>query len=148
MAGVYLVTVAISGSFLGSLVDRYKKKTVMMLSSICSLCLYMLAYIIFISTPISVFTDPSNVILWIFIILTLVGAIAGNLRTIALSTLVTILYQILVISRCLCCLWPPMKASMGTDQRRLRLEREAALRLHVLQGIQVGEVPVGQCFIG
>jgi DHA3 family multidrug efflux protein-like MFS transporter len=91
MAGVYLVIIAISGFFLGSLVDRYKKKTVMMLSSICSLCLYMLAYIIFISTPISVFTDPSNVILWIFIILTLVGAIAGNLRTIALSTLVTIL---------------------------------------------------------
>ena len=91
MAGVYLVTVAISGFFLGSLVDRYKKKTAMMLSSICSLFLYLLAYIIFISTPPSVFTDPSSVILWVFIILALVGAIAGNLRAIALSTLVTIL---------------------------------------------------------
>ncbi|NJM73088.1 MAG: MFS transporter [Scytonema sp. RU_4_4] len=91
MAGVYLVTVAISGFFLGSLVDRYKKKKVMMLSSICSLFLYILAYIIFISTPPSLFTDPSSVILWAFIILTLVGAIAGNLRTIALSTLVTLL---------------------------------------------------------
>lgn len=91
MAGVYLLTVAISGFFLGSLVDRYKKKTAMMLSSICSLFLYILAYIIFISTPPSVFTDPSSVILWVFIILALVGAIAGNLRTIALSTLVTIL---------------------------------------------------------
>jgi DHA3 family multidrug efflux protein-like MFS transporter len=91
MAGVYLLTVAISGFFLGSLVDRYKKKTAMMLESICYLFLYILAYTIFISTPPSVFTDPSSVTLWVFIILALVGAIAGNLRTIALSTLVTIL---------------------------------------------------------
>jgi DHA3 family multidrug efflux protein-like MFS transporter len=90
MAGVYLVTVAISGFFLGSVVDRYKKKTAMMLSSICSLVLYLLAYIIFVSTPPSVFTDTSSIILWVFIILALLGAIAGNLRTIALSTLVTI----------------------------------------------------------
>ncbi|MBF2009371.1 MAG: MFS transporter [Chlorogloeopsis fritschii C42_A2020_084] len=90
MAGVYLVTVAISGFFLGTVVDRYKKKTAMMLSSICSLVLYLLAYIIFVSTPPAVFTDASNIILWVFIILALIGAIAGNLRTIALSTLVTI----------------------------------------------------------
>ena len=59
MAGVYLLTVASSGFFLGSLVDRYKKKTAMLLSSICSLVLYLFAYIIFVSTPTAVFTDPS-----------------------------------------------------------------------------------------
>jgi len=91
MAGVYSVTVAISGFFLGSLVDRYKKKRVMLLSSLCSFFLYALALIIFVSTPSVVFTDPSSVNLWVFIILALVGAIAGNLRGIALSTLVTIL---------------------------------------------------------
>lgn len=91
MAGIYLLTVATSGFFLGSLVDRYKKKTAMMLSSLGSLFLYILAYIIFVSTPASVFTNPSSVILWVFIILALVGVIAGNLRTIALPTLVTIL---------------------------------------------------------
>ncbi|MBW4538408.1 MAG: MFS transporter [Myxacorys chilensis ATA2-1-KO14] len=91
MAGVYLLTVALSGFFLGSLVDRYKKKTAMLLSSICSLILYILAYIIFVSTPSSAFTNPASVVLWIFITLALVGAIAGNIRTIALPTLVTIL---------------------------------------------------------
>jgi MFS transporter, DHA3 family, multidrug efflux protein len=91
MAGVYLITVATSGFFLGSLVDRYKKKTAMMLSSLCSLVLYILAYLIFTLTPSSAFTEPSSIILWVFIILTLVGAIAGNLRTIALPTLVTLL---------------------------------------------------------
>lgn len=36
MAGVYTGTVALSGVFLGSLVDRYKKKTAMLLSSLLS----------------------------------------------------------------------------------------------------------------
>lgn len=91
MAGIYLLTVATSGFFLGSLVDRYKKKTVMMFSSLGSLFLYLLAYIIFVSYPTSVFTNPTSVILWVFISLALFGAIAGNLRAIALPTLVTIL---------------------------------------------------------
>ncbi|NJN57123.1 MAG: MFS transporter [Leptolyngbyaceae cyanobacterium SL_5_9] len=91
MAGIYLVTVAISGFFLGSLVDRYKKKTAMMLSSLCSLTLYLLTHLIFVSTPPSAFTEVSSVPLWVLIILALVGAIAGNIRTIALPTLVTLL---------------------------------------------------------
>lgn len=91
MAGVYSLTVAVSGFFLGSLVDRYKKKAVMLLSSIASLCLYVLACLIYVSTPSEAFADVSSPALWIFIILALVGAIAGNLRGIALATLVTIL---------------------------------------------------------
>ncbi len=91
MAGVYLVTVAVSGFFLGSLVDRYRKKTAMMLSSLCSLVLYIFAYILYVLAPPSAFTHLSSLHLWVFIVLTLVGAIAGNIRTIALPTLVTIL---------------------------------------------------------
>jgi DHA3 family multidrug efflux protein-like MFS transporter len=91
MAGVYLGTIALSGFFLGSLVDRYKKKTAMLLSSIGSLFSYVLACLIYISTPPQVFTEASSPILWGFIILALLGAIAGNIRSIALSTLVTIL---------------------------------------------------------
>jgi MFS transporter, DHA3 family, multidrug efflux protein len=91
MAGVYLVTVAISGFFLGSIVDRYPKKTAMMFSSVGSLGLYVLAYSIFVATPSAAFTNPSSMSLWAFITLALFGAIAGNLRTIALPTLVTLL---------------------------------------------------------
>ncbi|AFY94898.1 MFS transporter [Chamaesiphon minutus] len=91
MAGIYLLTVATSGFLLGSVVDRYRKKSAMMLSSICSLVAYILDYIIYRFTPASAFTDPSSVMLWIFIVLALIGAIAGNLRTISLSTLVTFL---------------------------------------------------------
>jgi DHA3 family multidrug efflux protein-like MFS transporter len=91
MAGVYTGTVAISGFFLGSLVDRYKKKTAMLFSSVGSLLLYAVAFIIYTSAPPETFADPANPLLWIFIILTLFGAIAGNIRSIAIATLVTIL---------------------------------------------------------
>jgi MFS transporter, DHA3 family, multidrug efflux protein len=91
MAGVYTVTVAVSGFLLGSLVDKYQKKTAMVLSSLGSLILYAFAWAIYVTNPPDAFTDASSVILWIFIVLALLGAIAGNLRGIALSTLVTIL---------------------------------------------------------
>src|SRR5215207_6060854 len=91
MAGVFTLTVAFSGFLLGSLVDRYPKKRVMLLSSIISLVLYAIAGFIFVTTPYEVFKDASSIRLWMFIVLALVGAIGGNLRAIALSTLVTIL---------------------------------------------------------
>lgn len=91
MAGVYSSTVAVSGIFLGSLVDHFPKKRVLLFSSVASFILYALAGSIFLTTPYEVFRDASSLQLWIFILLALFGAIAGNLRGIALSTLVTIL---------------------------------------------------------
>lgn len=91
MAGVYTITVALSGFFLGSLVDRYRKKTAFLLSSLLSFVLYALAAGVFVSAPAAAFTDASSPRLWLFVVLSLVGAIAGNLRGIALSTLVTIM---------------------------------------------------------
>lgn len=91
MAGIYTGTVALTGFFLGSLVDRYKKKTAMMLSSAGSLILYAVAFLIYVLTPKSVFTNPASPVLWAFIALNLIGALVGNIRTIALSTLVTVL---------------------------------------------------------
>ncbi|MDQ3250478.1 MAG: hypothetical protein M3Q45_14875 [Chloroflexota bacterium] len=67
MAGVFTVTVAISGFLLGSLVDRYPKKTAMTISSVASLVLYAIACLIFVTTPPAVFTNASSATLWIFI---------------------------------------------------------------------------------
>lgn len=91
MAGIYFGTVAISGFFLGSIVDRYKKKTSMMLSGVLTLILYIVALIIYFVTPADVFKNASSINLWLFIVMCLFGAITGNIRTIALSTVVTIL---------------------------------------------------------
>lgn len=91
MAGIFTVTVALSGFLLGSIVDRYPKKTAMLISSAGTLVCFVLAFALYASTPSERFTDASNPLLWVFVVLALAGAMTGNLRGIALSTLVTIL---------------------------------------------------------
>lgn len=91
MAGIFLVTIAVSGIYLGSLVDRFPKETVILLSSLSSLVLFALAGAIYAFSPAEAFRHAGSPLLWALITLTLLGAIAGNLRGIALSTLVTIM---------------------------------------------------------
>ncbi|WP_198673869.1 MFS transporter [Chitinophaga alhagiae] len=91
MAGIYIGTVALSGFMLGSVVDRYRKKKAMMISSICSLVLYSLAGLVYVLSPAEEFTHAGSPVLWMFIVFTLFGALAGNIRNIALPTMVTIL---------------------------------------------------------
>ena len=91
MAGLYLVAVAISGFYLGSLVDRYRKKPVMMLSSAASLFCFALAGIVYVTAPPSASHDAGSATLWGMVVLVLAGGVAGNLRGIALSTIVTVL---------------------------------------------------------
>ncbi len=91
MSGIFLVTTALTGFWFGSLVDHNKKKDVMLASSIISLVIYIIGFAIYQFAPPESFTSISSVILWIFIPLLLFGVIAGNIRTIALPTLVTIM---------------------------------------------------------
>jgi DHA3 family multidrug efflux protein-like MFS transporter len=91
MAGIFTTTTALSGFFLGTLVDRFPKKAVMLASSLATLVLFSLAWLVFVLTPAQSFTTIASPQLWVFVVLSLGGAIAGNLRGIALSTLVTIL---------------------------------------------------------
>jgi DHA3 family multidrug efflux protein-like MFS transporter len=91
MAGIYVGTVALSGFFLGSVVDHHRKKNAMLLSSVVSLVLYILAAAVYMLSPAAEFTNAGSPVLWVFIVLTLFGALAGNIRNIALPTTVTIL---------------------------------------------------------
>ena len=91
MAGAYTVSVAGSGVFLGALVDRHPKRRVMLASSATSLALYALALAFLVATPPAAFADASGGALWLLVALALGGAVAGNARGIALSTLVTVL---------------------------------------------------------
>lgn len=91
IAGIYLVMTASTGIWFGSLVDHHKKKNTMIASGIASLVFYMLSFAVYQLAPEGSFKDPANVLLWVFVTLLMLGVIAGNIRTIALPTLVTIL---------------------------------------------------------
>src|SRR5688500_11661694 len=67
MAGIFTITIAFSGFFLGSIVDRYKKKVAMTISGVASLVLYVLAYITYITNSPEAFTTLASAPLWFFI---------------------------------------------------------------------------------
>ncbi|MEK7510939.1 MAG: MFS transporter [Patescibacteria group bacterium] len=91
IAGIYLVLTAASGFWFGSLVDHYPKKLVMLGSSIVSLLAYIAGFVVYIQAAPGAFSDVSSVLLWTFIPILILGVIAGNIRTIALPTLITVL---------------------------------------------------------
>jgi MFS transporter, DHA3 family, multidrug efflux protein len=91
VAGIFLVTTALSGIWFGSLVDHYRKKTTMQVSSLVSLAFYAVAFTLYQLTSEQTFANPASVMLWVFIVLSMLGVIAGNIRSIALMTLVTLL---------------------------------------------------------
>lgn len=91
MSGSYLLLVAVSGFWLGSIVDHNRKKSVMLVSSAISLVLYSVSFILYSLVDPAVFTRVDSPLLWVFVVLLLLGVIAGNLRSIALPTLVTVL---------------------------------------------------------
>ena len=94
IGGVYMLLFAASGIFFGTFVDAHNRKTSMMLSSVGSLASFVLATIVYFVAPEGSIPSLSQVWTWVFVVLVLAGAIAGNLRSIALSTTVTLLVPV------------------------------------------------------
>ena len=91
LGGVYMVLVALSSMLFGTIVDHHKKKLVMIVSNIISFGAFLLAGIMFLVCGETVLLDVSGPLLWLFSGVILAGAVAGNMRNIALSTTVTLL---------------------------------------------------------
>ncbi len=91
IAGIYLALTAALGIWLGSLVDHHRKKSVMMGSSAVSFALYAVSLAVSVLLPKQRFADIGSIALWLFILAVMFGVIAGNVRNIALPTLVTLL---------------------------------------------------------
>ena len=91
IAGVYLALTAGLAFWFGSLVDHHRKKKVMLASSLASLALYGLAFAVLAAAPAGAMAEVGRPWLWGFIGVAMAGVIAGNVRAIALPTLVTAL---------------------------------------------------------
>lgn len=91
ISGIYLVATAVSGFWLGSLVDRFKKKKVMLVSSTVSLVVYIVSFLIYVTAAPDAFKSVTSLTLWTFVPFLMIGVLAGNLRNIALPTIVTML---------------------------------------------------------
>ena len=91
IAGFYLVFTAAFGFWFGSVVDHNPKKLAMLGSSVVSAFFYSLSLGMVFLEPDGAFADPYGLYLWAFVLLIMLGVIAGNIRSIALPTLVTIL---------------------------------------------------------
>ena len=91
IGGIFLVFTTLTGIWLGSLVDHHPKKTVLQASAAVSLVLYAASLAVYLLSPAEAFRRTDSVWLWVFVLLLMLGVIAGNVRMIALSTLVTLL---------------------------------------------------------
>ena len=91
ISGIFLVATALTGIWFGSLVDHHPKKTVLQVSAAVSAVFYSACLALYLTSPPGAFSRPGSVLLWVFVVLLMLGVIAGNVRTIALSTLVTLL---------------------------------------------------------
>ncbi len=86
-----MVALTVTGVWFGGLVDRYPKRRVLIASGLVSLMIYVLGYALYLATPEAAFTRLTSGTLWAFAVLLLASVISGNIRSIALPTLITAL---------------------------------------------------------
>jgi DHA3 family multidrug efflux protein-like MFS transporter len=91
IGGGYMLLMAICGMFFGTFVDRHRRRTSMLLSSALTVAAFALAALVYFVSPAAALRDLGHPAFWALIVLILGGAIAGNLRNVALSTTVTLL---------------------------------------------------------
>lgn len=91
IGGAYMLLVAFFGLFFGVLVDRYRKRAVMIGSTVFTLGFFGLAGVLLLVIPEQVLLTITRPWFWLFALVVLVGAVIEQLRNIALSTTVTLL---------------------------------------------------------
>ena len=91
LSGTYMLLVTLSSMFFGTIVDKHRKKRVMVGASMVTLLLLLMASTIFLLSDTTELADMSSPAFWLFSLPLLLSALTGNLRSIALSTTVSIL---------------------------------------------------------
>ena len=91
IGGAFSASSAFLGIVFGTFVDRHRKKSIMLSATTTSLSCYTLATVIYVLVDRDDLLQLTNPAFWVFIFAILAGSVAGNMRSIALSTCVTLL---------------------------------------------------------
>jgi DHA3 family multidrug efflux protein-like MFS transporter len=92
VAGSFAVAQMVSALFFGGIVDHHRKQTAMIISNLISLLCFAVGTLLYLSEPPGTFSTVSSVPLWLLIVILIIGTVAGNLRMIALTTCVSMLF--------------------------------------------------------
>ncbi|MFT4262053.1 MAG: MFS transporter [Nocardioides sp.] len=91
IGGAYMLLVAAFSMLFGTLVDRHRKHRVMVLSAVVTTVAFLLAGVLFWTVGEDRVSDLSGPWFWLFSAILLGGAVLENMRSVALSTTVTLL---------------------------------------------------------
>ncbi|MBO9578512.1 MAG: MFS transporter [Microbacteriaceae bacterium] len=94
VGGAYMLLVALFGMVFGTIVDRYRKHQAMVFASATSLAAFAVAGVLYLLQPESVLVDLGGPWFWLFAGVILFGGVIENMRSIALSTTVTLLVPV------------------------------------------------------
>lgn len=94
LGGVYMLLIALSSMWFGSLVDRLRKRQVMLISAWSSLVAFLIGCLMFFTIPERTLLDIGAPGFWIFTLVLLAGCVVEIMRNLALSTTVTLLVPV------------------------------------------------------
>lgn len=91
IGGTYMLLVALCSIWFGTVVDRHKKRSVMVFAAAFTLVAFLVASLLYVILPEEALLSIASPWLWLFAGIILIGAVVENMRNIALSTIVTLL---------------------------------------------------------
>lgn len=91
IGGAFSISSAVLGPFFGTFVDRHRKHTALVLTTATSVACFAVATAVFVAVDSEELLQLRSPWFWVLVASTLLGSVAGQLRGIALSTLVTLL---------------------------------------------------------
>ncbi len=94
IGGAYMLLIAVFGMLFGTLVDRHRKHRLMVISAFVTLVAFLMSGALYLAFPESTMVDLGQPWFWLFSGIILLGAVVENLRSIALSTTVTLLVPV------------------------------------------------------
>nr|WP_306455226.1 MFS transporter [Leucobacter celer] len=94
LGGAYMMLLALSSMWFGSLVDRLRKQRVMLISAWSSLVAFIIGCLIFFMIPADTLLNIGGPWFWAFTLILLAGCVVELMRNLALATTVTLLVPV------------------------------------------------------